>query len=116
MVGSPLCFAGSATLPSGPPVPLSAEYQLAGDTWSVQFDQPLKVRTLDIGNWLLRLNNFTVTTLTAVVSGSQVTGSASKVAGPVQPNDIEYAPPPDNVQSILSVPAVAFSGLAMPGV
>ena len=109
MVGLPLCFAGSATLPSGPPIPVAAGYEVAGDTWFVTFDQPLKAATLDIGNWLLRINNFTVTTLTAIVSGSQVTGTASKVGGPVQPSDVEYAPPPDNVQSILSVPAVAFA-------
>ncbi len=109
MVGLPQCFEGSATLPSGPPIPIAATYEVAGDTWTVTFDQPLKAATLDITNWLLRINNFTVTTLTAVVSGSQVLGTASKVGGAVQPNDVEYAPPPDNVQSILSVPAVAFS-------
>lgn len=113
MVGFPLPFAGSGMLPDAPPVPVSAAYHLATDTWDVLFDQRLRTRVIDHTNWTLRINNFTVTVLTAVIDQFYVRGTASKIAGPVQPNDCSYDPPPPDVENRRGTETVAFADFAM---
>lgn len=113
MVGFPLPFAGSVTQPDAGPLPVSAAYHLGPETWDVLFDQRLRTRTIDPTNWTLRINNFTVTVLTAVIDQFYVRGTASKIAGPVQPNDCSYAPPPFDVLNRRGTVAPAFADFAM---
>lgn len=95
------------------PTPVSAAFNVAGLTWSVTFNQPLPAGPLNVGNWTMRATNDDYNAVTAVAAGNVVSGTAVLLLPGIGPDEINYAPPPFDVTSLLGLPADAFAGFPL---
>ena len=109
MADSPLTFAGLVTLLNTAPVITQAVYSLAFETFTLTFDQTLHSQSIDPTSLTFRLNNETVTVLTAVASNNLITGTASVAAGPPQSDQLDYSATPAGIRNTKLNPAAAFT-------
>lgn len=109
MVGFPLTFAAQVTLPNTPPALEQASLSLPSGDFSLRFDQVLHAQPVDPSTLTFRVNNFQVSTLTAVASGRFVTGTTNVIAGAPQPDDCSYTASPAHIRNAKLVPAAAFA-------
>jgi hypothetical protein len=109
MVGCPIPFSATLTLPDAPPAATAAAWSVPGQFLRVIFDQRLRPGSIDPLNWAVRINNSTVTLTSAHLdTETSVRVDGSTVPGPPQANQCDFSPPPNDVRNYRLVPAVAF--------
>lgn len=108
MADSPPTFS-AGSLPSNPPVPISAAINVTSGIWSVTFDSPLQPGAVDTSNWAIRASDMDRNILSAVATGSQVGGASSVGSANEGPDIVTYSPPPFDVLNLSSQAAIAFA-------
>jgi hypothetical protein len=87
--------------PPSTPVPLTAVYDTATLTLTVTFDQALVAKTLGGGGpWTIIAAGFGRSVLSKTMAGTTATIVTDAGTPAIDPDNVIYTPPPNNIQSL----------------
>lgn len=92
------------------PIPLSALWDSLANLLTVTFNTPLEPGPVDANNWLFTANDDRRRVVSPVAAGSQINASSVFLLPLVEPDNIDYFPPPFDVRSASDLtPAAGFT-------